>query len=599
MSQLGQGLQIIAPYLIGVALTSVLISIVAFLTRHRVVAWATAASAEGDPLDTLSKMSLLVAIALLGVNIAVEFLGTLGFWLGFGLSPAHLPLAAALTALGVWAASKSLFRRPRVVTAAVLSLAAVSLVALTVLAGHTYDISWDGNTAQQVAVVRLADGWNPVRDPHVPPSEARQWAAAEFYPKGPWIREASVYLLTGHLEQAKVANLSLIVASFALWLSLLLEKLRGRPWWAFGAAALIALNPISVVQALTFLVDGQVASLFAIVLAAGLLLFTRLGRWPTLIAFAAGAIMLTTTKFTGLVYAVEVSVAVCAVAAYRPGILKPKRLAAALAATMLLAIIFFGFNPYAVNTYLHGFPFYPVVGPGAGDLISNNQPVDFAGEGNLERLARSLFSKASDDIGQPTELKIPFSVYASEVRPYLAPQVRIAGFGPWFSGSLVLAAALLLAYLVRRTRRRPWPLWAVAGAALVVITVLSNPEAWWARYAPQLWIAPILVAVAAAGESRRAIRFVGLAILVTILVDCAFVSAIGLGNVVNARMEIDAALGQAQQWDKPVLLQQREFETSWIKLQERGIDYEIVSDETTRTGGLTIPYTTATMYASP
>ena len=74
----------------------------------------------------------------------------------------------------------------------------------------------------------------------------------------------------------------------------------------------------------------------------------------------------------------------------------------------------------------------------------------------------------------------------------------MAGFGPFFSGCLILALLLGLILMVTMRATR-WPM--VLITAAVICSLLLSRHLWWPRYGPQLWLLPILP-VAIAFEQR-------------------------------------------------------------------------------------------------
>jgi hypothetical protein len=77
--------------------------------------------------------------------------------------------------------------------------------------------------------------------------------------------------------------------------------------------------------------------------------------------------------------------------------------------------------------------------------------------------------------------------------------LRIGGFGPFFG--ITIAVTLLAASLLIRGPRNGIGFATVALATL--LSVVVNPQMWWARFVPQMWLLPVLVA-AAASRSRIA-----------------------------------------------------------------------------------------------
>lgn len=598
---LALGLRLLAPFVAIVAAPILLTVGLIYWFRDTLRSALAAVDYEGDPWSGASRLLLVFALATVWWLASIEVLSATGLFVGLPVGVWCVAAGAVSMLAFVWFSVSAITGgRPLLNLGVILLALSLSAVALTAASGYFFDVSWDGNTAHQVAVVELARGWNPVQEPHVDVARVAQWAALEHFPKGAWIRGAALYRLTGTLEQSKVSGLLLLLAAFSAWTALLVSVARERRRAAVVFALAMAANPVALAQAFTFMVDGQLASLFSLCLAFAGLLYTRYARWPVTAGLAASLLMLSTVKFTGLVYVVAVVLALAVAATVvRPTQRRPA-IAMWVVGAMLAAVCLVGYNPYTVNLLQGRSIFYPLVGAGAGDIMSNNVPGDFLGANRFERLFRSIFSEAAHQKGSSaravtTRLKVPFTVRASEIRPYLAPETRIAGFGPLFGGILLLALVGVVLLLVRRATRRDRVVHGILfAAALVVSTVLVNPEGWWARYAPQMWLVPVLVAVALALRADVSwVRLLGLTMCGLLLANTAFVGALGFANTVNAKAEIGQALDRIATFTLPVRLQQRQFETTGAKLDARGISYLIVSDEPTLTGGVTIPYTTA------
>jgi hypothetical protein len=66
---------------------------------------------------------------------------------------------------------------------------------------------------------------------------------------------------------------------------------------------------------------------------------------------------------------------------------------------------------------------------------------------------------------------------------------RYGGFGPLFGSILLLVIPGALVVLVKAKRLVKWFCFITVG--LTAVLTLINPEAWWARLSPQLWLLPI------------------------------------------------------------------------------------------------------------
>jgi hypothetical protein len=610
-----QGLALVAPYG-ALCLVIVVVACVAlWVLRRPIIGWLAELTSSGDAPDGAIALSVLSALGILSFFASIEILATALFVAGQGVSAVLVLAASFVAGLLVFAACRRLVVQSRVKVAFPLVMAVCMLVTLMalVIASHFYDVSWDGQWIHQQAAVVIANGWNPVADPLGYTAHAGVWhpdlgdvtwkAGIENFSKGIWIRTGTLYAFTRNIETSKAGNIVLLFATFIVWLALALRLTRGR--WRLSAllAVLVTLNPISVVQLLSHKNDGQLGSLLAIAVGLGCLAATGSGGWPAVVALCCATLMLCTIKFTGLVYA-GVLVAGLALALGALGRFRSRAaLLLALAGTLAVATLAVGYNPYVVNTVRYGHPFYPLMGRGAVDTLTNQSPVDFRGKSNAERLFRSLFSRAEDErLGGaepvPTRLKVPFVVYASELRPYLGFDTRIAGFGPLFSGALVLGmiALVLLAWRWARRRER----WLGAGLLLIVAltaSALSNPAAWWARYVPQIWLLPVVVAGLALCSWRTGPgRWLATGLVVVLVVDTALVGTINFANVVHGTREITASLDRAAAWPGGVEVSPGLFSTSWTKLDERGIRWRFARDGGSARSHIVVPYTTMTLY---
>jgi hypothetical protein len=92
--------------------------------------------------------------------------------------------------------------------------------------------------------------------------------------------------------------------------------------------------------------------------------------------------------------------------------------------------------------------------------------------------------------------------------------VRIGGFGPLFGGIVLL----MLAALIIGGRGPTWE-----GGVLIFllfICTVINPEMWWARYVPGLWLVPVLIALCNKPNGRRTVwlqALLGIALAANVL----------------------------------------------------------------------------------
>jgi hypothetical protein len=430
------------------------------------------------------------------------------FAVGWGVPPLTAPAAFLIAALAVgW-----LNRRENAGSLQrwLVPAGAFAIVVLAVLlAGAFYDMSWDGLWYHQTAVYQMAHGWNPLWDPmrdFVP--HLQDWV--RHYAKGSWYVALALHSATGDIETAKAAPWIALAATFCVVFAAALD-LGVRRRTSFLLAALVSLNPVTVFELASYLVDGLMISFLACFVASLVLWFrqpSRLSLWIML----ASAILCINAKQTGLVY---LCFAIAAGGAYvilwRRELLR--RYVATEAVALLLGVLLFGFNPYVTNTIHRGHPFYPVLGTAAYPSLSDQgedpierweTPHNMMGRSRYVRLWYALFGRPGAQPYYPGEnasLMVPLDVGREDFEMYYFHDVRIAGFGPLFSGAFLVSVAVLVLAVLRPGIPRQIVL-IVAGA--IVLSLLVSPHTWWARYGPQLWWLPLLALIAgfAGGEGR-------------------------------------------------------------------------------------------------
>jgi hypothetical protein len=183
----------------------------------------------------------------------------------------------------------------------------------------------------------------------------------------------------------------------------------------------------------------------------------------------------------------------------------------------------------------------------------------------VERLLRSTFAVTSNAIELGARPKVPFTIRWEEGPPSAACDVRLAGFGPLFSGALLLSAAACLL-----SRRR-----AAVAASLVAVallgTVLVTAEGWWARFAPQLWLVPVVLAVAALAERARWSRIFGALSILALAGDVAFIAVNHLNRGGWTQRELRGQLASLARMPGPLEVRLGCFEAVGVRLSEAGV----------------------------
>jgi hypothetical protein len=367
-----------------------------------------------------------------------------------------------------------------------------------------FDFSQDGQAYQQPAVIALANGWNPVYDPYLEkynPFYKQAMAGNELYAnhytKAPWITAAAVYLLTGSVESGKLFNFLYPAAAFLITWNFLLRFGRVPGKAKPVIAALVALNPVALYQLSSYYNDGQLASLLSItlVLAFQYILF---GEKKALYFLMLTLPVLSNIKFTGLIYgAVIVGLAWLLVFILDRDV--QRRFILAMSATFLITFFIIGFQPYVTNLASKGNPFYPALrigepGKNLLETVNNRQaPASFMRKDRFQKLFYSLFSRSDSNLTHMPKLKIPFLIYHNELAAFNVTDARYGGFGPLFGSILLLVIPGAVVLTLKAKGLIKWSSFIPVG--IILILTFINPEAWWARLSPQLWLLPLTLIV--------------------------------------------------------------------------------------------------------
>ncbi|UUZ83651.1 hypothetical protein LJK88_07440 [Paenibacillus sp. P26] len=336
---------------------------------------------------------------------------------------------------------------------------------------------------------------------------------------------------------------------------------------------LLALNPVSVYQSFTYYVDGLLGSPLLCMIALGRLIFARTG-WVLLTAYTLAMIMTMNIKFTAIGYAGVLTVGLLIALYMSEQFGRLKRLFRIGAIGGLIGVLIVGYNPYVTNTLHYGHPFYPLAGEGAIDVVKNFTPRNLERMNRFEQIAAAYFAepRGNSTDKSPTKFQMPFTFSPKELPTYAETDVAVAGFGPLFSGAPLLS----LVVLVLAFRRRPGLTMAAIGViAVLAVSSLINPAAWWARYVPQLWVVPLIcVWLALCLKGQRLVNGVGVALAVVLAANALMVSGTFASKQWVWSEELRGQLTALQKAAQPV---KADFTYSWSnreRLKAYGIEFK-------------------------
>jgi hypothetical protein len=541
----------------------------------------------GTPRDDHNKSRALAASAWSTAAILLLFLGFthLGVMFCFGVGvgiPGLLTPVALLLALtvGNWLARREGVRGRWRIASSAFALVVVILSAF--LASCFFDLSWDGQWYHQTAVYQMAHGWNPLRDPmHAFSPDLVDWV--RHYAKGPWYVALALFETTGNIEAAKAATwMSWVAMAMAVFASAVDFGLRQR--MAALIATLVSLNPVVVCELASYLVDGQMTCYLACFVAA----FLRWVRRPSpllLVVVLVSAVLCINAKLTGLVY-----VCFFAAAGGLYVLLRCRNLLVRyicmLGGTVLLGGVVFGFNPYVTNTVHRGNPFYPWSGsaayPGFSDSAKDpnelyETPGNMVGRSRLFRLACATFSRPGAQPvcgGNDAHLMWPFAVGWADIQMYRIHGIRIAGFGPFFSGAFLLGLGVLGSALLRGGTPRGVM---ILFAGTIIASLLISTHTWWARYGPQLWWLPIIAVIAGlATTTQRPTHWAARGLAALLLVNALLVGFVHFRWEIEATHTVHRQLAELRRCGE-VAVDFQSFSEPWSeRLRAAGVTFHAV-----------------------
>ena len=236
-------------------------------------------------------------------------------------------------------------------------------------------------------------------------------------------------------------------------------------------------------------------------------------------------ILMCNTKFTGAVYAVIIGLTLLAIFYYYYFPLL-KKIFNTMLISGIIGIFVIGYNPYITNFIRHGNIGWPIMGDNKIDIVTPQGPKDLVSENRIKKLFISNNSFAHNDNGSTPVLKFPGQIGKFEYLVYSAPDVRIGGFGPLYNIIFLYTIIMMCIILFNQSIQGKEKILVVG----LVISLLSNPECWWARYIPQLYFLSIITIIISykavdCGFIRHFHRYICISSIIILTINITFVSA--------------------------------------------------------------------------
>jgi len=374
---------------------------------------------------------------------------------------------------------------------------AIGVIALSLLLScFLFDRSSDGNTYHKDAIGVFKEGWNPVYESSEDFIKKRDddssqlttysiWA--DHYAKANWVIAANLYSLTGNIESAKAMNILSLYVLFLFTLSVFDKKWGIKKSLIF--ATIVCINPITASQLYTFYNDFLVCVyLFLTILL--LICLDKKETKETWIYYCLTFLLLSNLKFNGLGYLLVFSFFFMCRKLYvawkkknfYPVLIK---LVSIFLPLLIGSILIIGYPTYVKNTLDHKTPFFPLYGEGKQDIMTLQQPKKFQSMAPIQKLFYSTFSKTNNlRENDNLDLKVPFTVFKSEIIPATSYDLRISGFGIFFSG--ILCVSIVILFIYYKEYKKDTRLLFTIGITTLLLLVMN--ESWWARYTPHFYL---------------------------------------------------------------------------------------------------------------
>jgi hypothetical protein len=521
-----------------------------------------------------------VSSGILFFIFSILLVSTIGFFLKLPISQYHTIAAGIISALGLYFLLKNFYGKKYYLK--FIGIIAVILILITgsmMLGNLIYDLSYDGQTYHQETIIALKEGWNPFFERLTPESkpDISYQRLVNSYPKASEMIQSVLYATSGQIESAKGLNFVMMLMALGFVLALLSELKIGKYVSIIGSIPLV-LNPIFIVQAFSFYIDSQI---YFTLLSLGALLGLYILNPKTQFAIPIILILpiiwnmkLTAVLFSGI-FLVFALIIILILKKY----FSIKKTALTLGAAGILGLAF-GFNPYITNIKWFGNPFYPAYGKNSVDFVPLNVPATFFNKNSFERLILSIGSKSEMQRGEEKrhDLKAPFTYTESEITSFKNTNNTLGGFGPLFSGVSLIAVASIVAIIAYGNGRKFGTGKVIFGIILagVFISAIAMPISSYARYVPQLWAIPPIVAILLFMIKNNWVKILGTFLIMAIIWNIGLVAYGHFSFTIPVSMKLKSDLAQLRDdsLQKPITVSFGDFRSNRIRFSEAGIIYK-------------------------
>ena len=190
---------------------------------------------------------------------------------------------------------------------------------------------------------------------------------------------------------------------------------------------------------------------------------------------------------------------------------------------LIIGVFIIGLSVYPKNQIEKGNLFYPLYGDGKIDIMESNQPKSFKDKYPIEKFVIANFSKSdniSKLIDRKTQYKLPFTFYKSEFKQLSSCDLRLGGYGIFFSGILVLSI-ILICLNIKSVYKKDKTIFMLTLIPIIITLLLTFTlgESWWARYFPQLYFIPLFAILYSNFNDRKYNQIIGATVILILLIN--------------------------------------------------------------------------------
>jgi hypothetical protein len=505
---------------------------------------------------------------------------SVGFILRIPITKYHIIIAGILAMAALYIHVKNIKKDTiKIWLTTIVFILIISALSLKI-SGSYYDLSYDGQTYHQEAIIALSNGWNPFYEKLTPENnpDISYQKLLNSYPKASEIIETEIYKSLGRIEAAKGLNLIMLAMAFGFIFSFFLKIKGVHRFSALLCTSLLLFSPVFITQTFSFYLDAQLY--FALLSLAALLGIFYLDQQNHILAL----IMITTgilwnLKLTGILSSGVFIITFLFINWYREKVMLFFKLVFAFFIAAVISILVLGFNPYITNVKWFGNPFFPAYGKNSTDFVKNNVPSTFYDNNRLERLFLSINSRSEMKRGPNAAhtLKMPFTYDKKEVESFAVTNNTLGGFGPLFSGAAVLIVAIVAGGIISKAHKdgRAENRIILGSLACFLVSSIAMPVSSYARYVPQLWaIGPLAMMYALSGKNYF-MKTMGVSLAIILIWNVYLVAGRYYPFITQNSREVAAELEKIRSSSehKQLKVSFGDFRSNRIRFSEAGINF--------------------------